>query len=222
MTPAYGVQRFHDGASLGRRLERLRDSLDFRSESKVSAGELRKRNSPQDEARRVLEHCRRDLGLPAETRIEWHDFPDFWGEVLPERPTVIRLSRRLLISGNGRQLIETTAHECRHAQRIHAGLLTYDAIAERDALDYRPRRRGFLEMNMPTKDFAVDGKIQTTDPTEADLQAELAERRTVLAAVEAEFAALELELPTLVAEHGELLDELAAMQPALHQALAPP
>ena len=62
--------------------------------------------------------------------------------------------------------------------------------------------------------------IETTDPTEADLTLELAERRTLLAAVEQEFATLEHELPGLIEEHGAALDALAAMQPALQKAIA--
>lgn len=132
---AWGAGRSYASAgsnSLARRLEHLRDAVLGEGPSKHTSCKFEL--DPYELAHQVLAYCRKDLGLRAETRLEWQDLPDDWGVVYAEQPHVILLSRRLL--SKPAQLVDTVAHECKHASRILHGLTDYDAAAERAATDY--------------------------------------------------------------------------------------
>jgi hypothetical protein len=88
-------------------------------------------------AKRVLDYCRKDLGLPADLTTCFCDTDDAWGIVYEDSPRVLHLSTRLRDEPHlQRQLIETVGHEARHARFILSGRTEYDHYAERVATDY--------------------------------------------------------------------------------------
>lgn len=101
---------------------------------RLGAGGISSTFDPWTEARKVLEHCKQELGLPDTMRIEWHHFDGFWGEVVTDEPNVLRLSHRL--KANPDQLPDTVAHEAMHAFRILNGNPVYDHAAEAAATNY--------------------------------------------------------------------------------------
>jgi hypothetical protein len=142
------VRTLNDGASLARRLERLRksamvvtrgndlDRVDMRN-SIYSPQDEAPRESPINLAYRVLFHCKQRLGLPIETAIAWKDsLAPGEGYVDPKRPDEICLPRGLLEPEHAGLLVYTLAHEAFHLSRIARGTLadlTYDAVAEAEA-----------------------------------------------------------------------------------------
>ena len=92
---------------------------------------------PHALARRVLDYCRKDLGLPISMTICFCPTEGSWGVVFEDSPKTLHLSTRLRDEPHlQRQLIETVGHEARHARFILSGRTEYDHYAERTATDY--------------------------------------------------------------------------------------
>lgn len=119
---------------LVRRLERLKSSSveDFRPRWAINRAA-----DPHVLAQLVLAHCRQDLGLPGGMSVCFCDTAGSWGVVFEASPRILHLSKRLRDEPHlQRQLIESVAHEARHAAFIMSGRTVYDLHAERVATDY--------------------------------------------------------------------------------------
>jgi len=73
-------------------------------------------SDPHTVARDVLDHCRRELGIPLlpwELRVEFHAL-ETWGEYDPATPKVVKLSERLLQHEYVDLIPRAVAHEVLH------------------------------------------------------------------------------------------------------------